>query len=153
MVSRQWEAFEYYVFMIALGFCLSYLGYLLVPAVGPRFTLAHLHTEPLRGLLTFDTIHHTIDSLEAIKRDCFPSGHTEMTLVTTYYAWKYHKKTFAVMLPVGTMLIAATVVLRYHYVIDVLAGAVLAALVLWIGPHLYRWLEGDAATHTTVRTG
>ena len=143
IVTRQWEAFEYCVFVTALGFFLSYLGYLVVPAVGPRFTLAHLQTVPLQGSVLFESVRHAIDSLEAIKRDCFPSGHTEMTLVTLYYAWRFHKKTFAVLLPIGSLLILATVYLRYHYAIDVVAGAVLAALVLWAGPPLYAWLKGD----------
>lgn len=152
MVSRQWERFEYYVFIVALGFYLSYLGYMLVPAVGPRFTLSHLNTVPLGGVFAFLPIRHTLDTLEAIKRDCFPSGHTEMTLVTIYYAWRYHRKSFAVLLPIGSMLIFATVYLRHHYVIDLVAGAVLAALVVWMGPPIYCWLKGDGKRHAEPTT-
>jgi len=143
LATRQWEAFEYCAFIMALGFYLSYLGYVLVPAVGPRFALSHLHTVVLRGVWLFQPIRHTIDSLEAIKRDCFPSGHTEMTLVTLYYAWTFHRKTFVVLLPFGALLIFATVYLRHHYAIDVVAGAVLAAMVVWMGPPIYHWLKSN----------
>ena len=40
--------FRSYAFLITLGFLVSYIGYLLVPARGPRFFLADLQTEPLR---------------------------------------------------------------------------------------------------------
>jgi hypothetical protein len=43
---RNYENFQYYAFLIALGFLTSYIGYLLVPARGPRFLLAPLqHAE------------------------------------------------------------------------------------------------------------
>ena len=37
------------LFGIILCFYLSYIGYLLVPAVGPRFTLDHLQTVSLQA--------------------------------------------------------------------------------------------------------
>jgi membrane-associated phospholipid phosphatase len=38
-------------------------------------------------------------------------------------------------------LIFSTVYLRYHYAVDVLAGAALAVLVVWTGPILHRRWE------------
>ena len=42
---------------------------------------------------------------------------------------------------IGTSLVFSTVYLRYHYVIDVLAGFVLTGLVLVVAPLLYRKLQ------------
>ncbi len=133
---------DFFVFIIVYGFYLSYIGYFLVPALGPRFSLHHLQTKPLTGLWLTPIIRHTLDTLENIQRDAFPSGHTEMTALTMYYAYHYHKKYFYVLGIVGTSLILSTVYLRYHYVADVLGGLLLAAFVVLTAGPLYRRLRG-----------
>jgi len=130
---------NFFLFAITLGFYLSYFGYFMVPAIGPRFTLDHLQTFPLQGLWLTIPIRETLNTLENIQRDCFPSGHTKMTILTMFYAFKYHKKYSYVLLIIGTSLIFSTVYLRYHYVVDVIAGFGLAVLVIYIAPWLYRY--------------
>ncbi|HWP44375.1 MAG TPA: phosphatase PAP2 family protein [Blastocatellia bacterium] len=138
------ERFHFFVFVAVLSFYLSYLGYIAVPAIGPRFILAGEQSFPLRGVFLFSLIRETLDRAEGIMRDCFPSGHTALTLLVLYYAAKYHRLTFWLMLPAGTALIISTVYLRYHYVIDVIAGVLLAALVVLIANPLYRLLRGGS---------
>ena len=41
---------------------------------------------------------------------------------------------------VGILLIIATVYQRYHYVVDLLAGAVFMLLCVWSAPRLNRWI-------------
>jgi len=130
--------FDYFVFIMVFGFYLSYIGYFMVPAIGPRFTLDHLQSFPVTGLWLTDSIRHTLDTLENIQRDAFPSGHTEMTVLTMYYAYFYSKKYFYVLLVIGTSLVFSTVYLRYHYVVDVIAGIVLAAMVVFLAPSVYK---------------
>jgi membrane-associated phospholipid phosphatase len=146
---KQWfEPFRFWVFVIVLGFYVSYLGYIAVPATGPRFLpeIKAAQTMPLTGVWLFHGLRETLDRAEGITRDCFPSGHTELTLLVLYFAHRFHRRTFWMMLPVGSALIAATVYLRYHYVIDVLAGAAIAAIVILIARPLYRLLaQGPGA--------
>ncbi|HSE97584.1 MAG TPA: phosphatase PAP2 family protein [Blastocatellia bacterium] len=141
--SKRWfERFNFFVFVAVLGFYLSYLGYIAVPAIGPRFILASEQSFPLRGVFLYQWIRDTLDRAEGITRDAFPSGHTELTLLVLYYAGRFHRRTFWLMLPAGSALIISTVYLRYHYVIDVIAGGLLALLVIAIAPPLYRALGG-----------
>ncbi len=139
------ERFHFFVFVIVLGFYLSYLGYIAVPALGPRFLpeIQSQHTKPLSGILFFDTIHATLNKLEGKTYDAFPSGHTELTLLVLYYAQRFHRRTFWWILPAGSALIISTVYLRYHYVIDVIAGAFLALAIILIAKPLYRRLGGS----------
>jgi membrane-associated phospholipid phosphatase len=59
-----------------------------------------------------------------------------------YYAWKEReKKLFASLIPVVTGLIISTVYLRYHYVIDVIAGIALTGLTIALAPGLRRLLS------------
>jgi len=73
------------------------------------------------------------------QRDVFPSGHTQLTLVLMFFVYRYRLKTRHLVLVVGTLLIISTVYLRYHYVIDVIAGVFFMLITIWSGPRLYRW--------------
>src|SRR5437660_1016232 len=63
-IRKRFVEFRYYAFLIALGFLASYVGYLLVPARGPRFLLRDLQTYDLRGLWAFDWLRATLDRIE-----------------------------------------------------------------------------------------
>ena len=142
LIARgRFAAFEEVLFGILLCFYLSYVGYLLFPAIGPRFTLNHLQTQGLQLSPFMATLQETLNALEKNKTDAFPSGHTAVALMSLYFAWKEReKKLFAVLLPVVTGLIFSTVYLRYHYVIDVLAGIALTGLTIALAPGLRRLL-------------
>jgi membrane-associated phospholipid phosphatase len=58
-----------------------------------------------------------------------------------FYAWKYHKKYFYVLVVIGTSLIFSTVYLRYHYVSDVIGGLLLAAFVVLTAKPVYRFFS------------
>ncbi|MGH7422758.1 MAG: phosphatase PAP2 family protein [Candidatus Methylomirabilales bacterium] len=122
--------FDRAVFGLVLCYYLSYVGYFLVPAVGPRFTLAHLQHIDLPGVFLADTIRDTLNILERFKQDAFPSGHTAVVLLVLVYARRSLRALFWIFLPMVVALIFSTVYLRYHYVVDVLAGILLAGLCL-----------------------
>jgi membrane-associated phospholipid phosphatase len=154
LIARgRFEEFEEVLFGILLCFYLSYAGYLLVPAIGPRFTLGHLQTGDLQFSPFIKAMQDALNGLEKNKTDAFPSGHTAVSLMSLYYAWKVReKKLFAGLIPVITGLIISTVYLRYHYVIDVIAGIALTGLAIALAPGLRRLLSGalghpDAERH------
>lgn len=145
--KKKETAFDEAIFGIILCFYLSYLGYLLVPAVGPRFTLAHLQTRDLASSPLVVAIQETLNSLENTKTDAFPSGHTAVALMALYYAWKFRKRILvALLIPAVAGLIVSTVYLRYHYVIDVIAGIALTMLTVHLAP-LLRTRLSRAAGH------
>ena len=139
------DEFEIAVFAVLLCFYLSYIGYILFPAVGPRFTLNHKQTMDLQaGPMTL-WIQQTLDTLEHNKTDAFPSGHTAVALVSFYYAWAYGEKMlFRILVPTVSALVISTVYLRYHCVIDVVAGIMLAVLTILISPRIYRLFAGTS---------
>jgi membrane-associated phospholipid phosphatase len=139
---RRTPEFYFWVFVVVLGFYVSYLGYISVPAIGPRFLpeIAEAQTIPLSGIWLFASVREVLDRAEGITRDCFPSGHTELTLLVLYYARAFHKKVFWWLFPIGTGIIISTMYLRYHYLIDVVAGALLAVVIILFAKPLYRVL-------------
>ena len=122
--TGQARTFRRFAFVIVAVFYVSYVGYFLVPAVGPRFTLTHAGPLP-RGAVA-RSIDSTLDFLERNKRDCFPSGHTMVVTTVLIEAARRSRKTFLGFLPFAIGLVAATVYGRYHYVADVMAGMTLA---------------------------
>ena len=140
-VRDKQKNFDEAVFGIVLCFYLSYIGYLLFPAIGPRFTLNHMQTIDFRDSPTALAVQNILNRLENTKTDAFPSGHTAVALMTLYYAWKSREKAlFSILFPVVSALVISTVYLRYHYVIDVAAGVLLTAVAIYLAPHIYKLL-------------
>jgi len=133
------EEFHQTMFIFTFGYYISFIGYILFPAIGPRFTLAHLQTIPLEGSFFTDLVRDLLNTIEHNKRDCMPSGHTQMVLMVLFLAHRYEKVLFYVFLPIICGLILSTVYLRYHYVIDLMVGVALAIGCTIVGPLLYRW--------------
>jgi membrane-associated phospholipid phosphatase len=142
LLNNQRKEFDISLFLILFCFYLSYLGYILFPALGPRFYLADFQTTELQGFVVAEPLMNLLNKLEGIKRDAFPSGHTAITLTVLYLSFNFRRKLFWIYLPVVTALIFAAVYCRYHYVIDIMAGIVLTILTIVSGQWYYRWWEG-----------
>ncbi len=131
--------FDQSIFVLALGYYVSFVGYILFPAIGPRYAMTHLYSVPLEASFITDFVRDILNALEHNKRDCMPSGHTQIVLIVLYLAHRYEKFLFTLFFPIVCGLILSTVYLRYHYVIDLFAGAMAAAGCMIIGPRLYGW--------------
>jgi membrane-associated phospholipid phosphatase len=140
-LRKREDEFERTVFLILLCFYLSYVGYMLFPALGPRYTMNHLQSFDLWGAFIAGPLQDLLNSLEGIKRDAFPSGHTAVAVVVAGLAYRFHRGFFYATLPVVTLLIFSTVYCRYHYVVDVIGGIILAAITFFIGDKYYGYWE------------
>jgi membrane-associated phospholipid phosphatase len=121
-------AFREYVAGEIGALFVGYLGYVFLPATGPHAWLPH---STWRVALDGDFIGPAVRSLNAnhggaFPRDAFPSLHTANAVTILLVAWRHDRRAFFVCLLPCVGLVAATVYLRWHYVVDVLAGAALA---------------------------
>ena len=126
-----------YVFTLMLCYYVSYAGYFAIPALGPRFAQASEYSVSLTTSWLSRTIADTINALEKTKFDVFPSGHTMIAIAVVLIARKRAPNTFPYFLVLASGLVISTVYCRYHYVIDVIAGAALAFLTVPLGDWLY----------------
>ena len=138
--QRPSREFRYCTFLIAATFLISYLGYILLPARGPRFMDYASHHPALQGLWAFHFFQGSLDSLEGLQYDCFPSGHVAVMIVCAYAARKLASPMFWVYSIFAALIAFSTIYLRYHYLIDVLAGILLAVLLIAFLPRIYRLL-------------
>jgi membrane-associated phospholipid phosphatase len=147
--------FDHGAFLVVYGFYLSYLGYFLLPAVGPRFTLHNFYTlgqelpglfftAPMRNFVNAgESISSTLpNAMQVVQRDVFPSGHTQLTLIVVYLGHYYRLKTRWIMTILAGLLILGTIYLRYHYVIDLIGGAIFFLFTIWSGKKIQAWWEG-----------
>jgi membrane-associated phospholipid phosphatase len=146
--------FDRSAFFIVYGFYLSYIGYFLLPAVGPRFTLHNFYAinQELPGLLFTPWMRDFVNAGESIsfsmpnalalvQRDVFPSGHTELTLIVLYLNHHYKLKLRWLATVLGSLLILSTIYLRYHYVVDLIGGTLFFFFTIWSGKKIHRWWE------------
>jgi membrane-associated phospholipid phosphatase len=156
--------FRYFRLTVVYGFFLSYIGYFSLPAIGPRFTLhdfSKIDIE-LPGIILTPYLRWFVNIFESIEagmsnafaqasaqRDVFPSGHTMLTLITIILAYKFKLRVRWGILVTGMLLIFATVYLRYHYFIDIVAGVLLALLCVLTADKIYALLKnGKSEPHS-----
>lgn len=125
-------------------FYTGYVLYLVFPAAPPRLYLASLgafNVDLKGGRLGITAFQNALISMmpNEASRAAFPSLHAGVTLLTLYYAWRYLRWYVPVLTVAITGLLIATVYLRHHYIVDLIAGALLVPWVLWVTPKLERW--------------
>lgn len=134
------QRFERVVFTILLGFYLSFLGYFLWPAEGPRVPQA-LAAAQLGGGAISEAIRAFLRGAETTTLDAFPSGHTALSLVPAILATRPFPRLAPLLWAWALAIVFATVYISAHYVVDVAAGILLAGLTLALAPFLRRWLS------------
>ncbi len=122
------EGFEGFVSMFLMGLVL----YVLVPATGPMHAMASDYQRDLSGGIITDLSRAAIAATR-VPRDAFPSLHVGISALMLVYAWRSSRWFGLLLLPVIVGNWISTVYLRYHYVIDVVAGFVLVPIAYQIG--------------------
>ena len=152
LINKNEKYFRFMTFTVVLGFFLSYIGYFFVPAIGPRFTLHDFASTNLElpGIFLTNFLREivnagesiptgTLNPMEVVQRDVFPSGHTQMTLIVMYLSIRLKTVTRYIFIPVGILLIFSTVYLRYHYVIDLIGGFIFMIFSIILAYKLFNW--------------
>jgi len=146
------ERFFHYVSIISFVFYICYLIYIFLPVIGslifhtrvpgfpnqdqiPFYPLAYppaVESGPFFHIMKI--IYHYFESHGA----AFPSSHVAVAICTLYFSWRYFPRIRLIHLVAVILLSLSTVYCRYHYAVDVPAGAVTAAVLLPLGNFLYR---------------
>ena len=142
-VRKNNTAFRETLVSVVLTFYIGYIGYVIFPAVGPKFTMSHLFETSLSGSFITDRLSFLMnyEISEYTRRDCFPSLHNGVIFLILLFAFKHQKIYAFLFLPFAIALFISTLYLRYHYFIDMIAGFFLAIIVFYLGPTLNNWWE------------
>jgi membrane-associated phospholipid phosphatase len=109
-------------------YALAFLGYLFVPARGPVVFLAE-QLEPLAGGFFYGQVLNAVEASGG-PHGAMPSLHLGISLVVCGFDLKVNRLRGLIYIPLVLGILFATVLLRYHWVVDLLVGAILAGLAL-----------------------
>ena len=130
-------AFGELLLMLSTVMLGSYLFFIVLPVDSPYYLSPHLGP-PLSGHFFFDLVHQ-MSARGGARGGAFPSAHVSGAVVVTLVAWRHQRRLAYLLVPITGSVMFATVYGRFHYVLDALAGAALAIVVV-LG---YRYIFGD----------
>lgn len=110
---------------------IGFLGYTLVPAAGPYLA----YGDAFDTTLISGPVSRWNDELVRMGSsgvDVFPSLHVAVSLFILGFDFQHNRRRFWIFLVPCIGLWCSTLYLRYHYLIDVFCGVLLASWALWI---------------------
>jgi hypothetical protein len=144
LVVKRLDALARFSLGIFMVFCSGHLLYTVVPGYGPYRFLAGQFTHELSGGPFWDLVKETVAGAGA-QKDIFPSLHTAVPTFFTLFSFRNRRVipafryTWAIQAFVTTQIIVATMFLRWHYLIDIFAGLVLAVVAIVVSERLVAW--------------
>jgi membrane-associated phospholipid phosphatase len=147
------QRFFHYVSVVSFIFYICYLTFIVLPVVGPPIFFRHIEgyslPTDLSGLASaagfpegiqrgffFRLMGRIYDIFES-PGAALPSSHVAVAVCTVYFSFKYLRPIRYWHLGLAILLCLATVYCRYHYVLDVLIGLLVAALLIPTGNRLF----------------
>lgn len=150
--------FYHYISVVSFVFYICYTLYIILPIIGPRVFFHEIGGYNLPDAL--QQLASTDVYPEAVKVGVFfrimafiyrvfeapgaalPSSHVAIALTTVYFSFKYLRPIRYVHLVVAILLCLSTMYCRYHYAIDVITGAMTAALLAPVATWFF-WKTAD----------
>jgi hypothetical protein len=119
-----------FTFGMLFMFCVGHTLYVLVPGYGPYQAVASEFQNALPDGLWLDVVMETVSDGGA-QKDIFPSLHTAAPLFIALYSFRHRavipfRFTWPLTFFFAVNIIIATMFLRWHWIIDVVAGLALA---------------------------
>ncbi len=129
---------------------LGITSYILVPAIGPGTYFEARFTHDLHGHAISRGVDYIIWN-GRVAHDCFPSLHVGIPFLLSLYLRDYRKKAFIPVLAYVVLMGCATVYLRYHYFIDVIAAFIYAPIAYWLNDFLLSRWPGERIVFAATR--
>jgi hypothetical protein len=110
---------------------IGFLGYTLVPALGPWLAMADRFKAPLEGWW-ITALNAKMVVAGSNRVDVFPSLHCAVSSYFLFFDRRHKPLRYKCYLVPCVGLWLSTIYLRYHYAVDVVCGFGLAAFSLWV---------------------
>ena len=158
---RNRRHFFHYVSVISFAFYVCYLVFIFVPVAGPPIFFEEISGYRLPAdvqpavppvypeAITAGPFYRIMALIYRIFEGpgaAFPSSHVVIAIATVFFSFRYLRPIRWPHLAVVILLCLATVYCRYHYVVDVVAGGLTAAVLIPLGNWLYFKFNTDFQT-------
>ncbi len=141
--SRDLHLLNRFATGVLLLYMTAHIVYMIVPGYGPYWYLKDSFTHELRGGTFLRLVRETVDAGGA-QKDIFPSLHTAAPTFFAIFSYRHRDRfpfryTWPLMGFIATQVIIATMFLRWHYMVDILAGLTFAFAAQFIGQYVADW--------------
>jgi membrane-associated phospholipid phosphatase len=131
------------MFYCLCSFFIFYIIFTLVPVAGPQFYYSYPDNQVPEGY-AFSRLMRSIQNFGEKPTGAFPSSHVGLTIIAMILLYRNARKYFYIMLPVATILVASTVYIKAHYLIDVIAAFVATPFIFLLSKLIFRLFKrGD----------
>jgi membrane-associated phospholipid phosphatase len=140
--TEQFIEFEAFSFAVLFGYLVSYTFFALTPVLGPRWSLVQSgelspKDQVLNGFWITKSLNKIMYQGLAHKGGAMPSSHSSTALVFLVWSWRawgFEGAILAGIVVVGMW--AGSVYGRYHFLLDVLIGAMIGLLGILLADQL-----------------
>ncbi len=126
-------------------YAISYLGYIFLPAHGPVIFQADQYDVALQGGLFYRLVvlgNEATGGLQGV----FPSLHVGCSVYLCLFDLKTNRLRGLTYLPMVLLIYVATIFLRYHYVVDLIAGTIIPITCVALGQSVFlKWARDREA--------
>jgi membrane-associated phospholipid phosphatase len=160
------ELFNETIFVIMASFFLFYIIFMFLPVAGPQFyfpaigqqaldsanfypvghyfqTHPNMEVSPIPDAYLFRELVKAAQLVGERPTGAFPSSHVGITVILLIILFKNSRRWFYYLLPVSILLFMATVYIKAHYVVDVIAGFIVSFLFFYLLTFLYKRLSKE----------
>ena len=134
---------EKFSFIVIASFLAYYIFFIIFPVGGPQFYHIEWSNKLPEGYI-FGPVLRLMQDYGEGATAAFPSSHVSISIILLIGSYIYAKKLVKIILPFIIILLFSTVYIRAHYVIDTIAGALLAPFLFWLTSKFYKTIKREA---------
>jgi membrane-associated phospholipid phosphatase len=124
------------MFYCLCSFFIFYIIFIFVPAAGPQFYYSYPDNQVPEGYI-FSSLMRSIQDWGEKPTGAFPSSHVGLTVIAMILLYEDTLKYFYAILPVAIILVASTVYIKAHYLVDVFTAFIIAPFVLALSKSVF----------------
>lgn len=134
------DRYDYIAFLINMMFYMIFIIFILCPVAGPQYYLVPPDNQIPEGYF-FRDIARWIFLKTDLPASAFPSINSLFLCFIGYLTYRNIKPLFKYVLPLCFLILIASVYLKLHYAVDVIAGLLSFPAFYWISSRTYYWIN------------
>ncbi len=136
LLGRPEDEKKIFITALTITYAISFLGYLFVPAKGPIVFMENEFSSPLSGGYFLGLVVDAINNAGG-PHGAFPSLHIGASWVICFFDIRRGQLRGLLYIPLVLCIFLATMLLRYHYFIDLFAGFIIATFAVLISERIH----------------
>jgi membrane-associated phospholipid phosphatase len=137
---KEKEQFDYVVFLINMSVYLIFFIFILCPVAGPQYYLIPPDNQIPEGFFIRDFARWIFLKTDH-SASAFPSMNAVLLCFISYLTYRNIRPVFKYVLPLTVLILIASVYLKVHYAVDVIAGLLSFPAIYWMSSRTYLWIN------------